>query len=134
MKKILLISHDASRTGAPILLLNLSRLLINGANFKIQFLLKKGGPLADEFKSIADVTIWEKSGGGRIKRIKNKISRAVERKQRRRFVQSFDIILSNTITNGDIDYALNGHPRIITYVHELREAIKFFTTSLIYIY
>ena len=40
LKKILFISHDATRTGAPILLLNLLRLLKETGVYQISILLK----------------------------------------------------------------------------------------------
>lgn len=51
--KILLISHDATRTGAPILLLNLADALSTDKRFSISFMLKRrDGALIADFEKI----------------------------------------------------------------------------------
>ncbi len=52
-KKVLFISHDASRTGAPIVLLNLLKWFKTNTDIPFQILLKKGGVLEPDFKAIA---------------------------------------------------------------------------------
>ncbi len=47
--KILFISHDASRTGAPLLLLYLLQWLKSNTNIEIHVLLKTGGDIEKEF-------------------------------------------------------------------------------------
>ena len=56
-EKILIISHDSSLTGAPILLLNLLFLLKKRFDFNMRILLCRGGVLQDEFKKYGRVTI-----------------------------------------------------------------------------
>lgn len=50
-KRILLVVHDASRTGAPILAWNLASKL--SINCDVVVALKAGGPLEDEFRKVA---------------------------------------------------------------------------------
>ena len=50
-RKILLISHQLSRTGAPIALLNVARLLREEGN-DLTLISLEEGPLRDEFESI----------------------------------------------------------------------------------
>ena len=49
-KRILFISHEATRTGAPFVLLYLMQWLKQNTNYEADVLLLKGGPLAADFK------------------------------------------------------------------------------------
>jgi glycosyltransferase involved in cell wall biosynthesis len=49
MKKLLVIPHETSRTGAPLLLLSILRRLRNCQDIETRLLLAQGGPLTDEF-------------------------------------------------------------------------------------
>ena len=57
--KVLFISHDASRTGAPIVFLHLLRWLRENTTIGIGILLKRGGELENEFNDIAPYYIWD---------------------------------------------------------------------------
>jgi len=59
--KILFISHDASRTGAPILLLQLLQWIKRNTEIQFEILLQKGGPLQDDFAALAPTTILKLS-------------------------------------------------------------------------
>lgn len=55
MKRILLITHEASRTGAPWVVLHLARWLREfRPEVAVDVLAVKGGALADEFRKVAD--------------------------------------------------------------------------------
>jgi len=56
--KILFVSHEASRTGAPILLLNLARWLKVHKGIECLFILHKGGDLYDQFKKTGETYLW----------------------------------------------------------------------------
>jgi len=49
-KKVLFIGHDASRTGAPLLLLELIKWLTGNSSVKPSVLLKHGGELEAEYE------------------------------------------------------------------------------------
>ena len=129
MKKILLISHDASRTGAPILLLNLAKILQKTPNVIITILLKNGGVMIPEFKTLGHVTIIH--DGNQISKynILGRMRRRMFVKKLANNIKQFDLVLSNTITNGDLHFMLKKHPRVLTYVHELSSVIHATTTS-----
>ena len=64
VNKILFISHDASRTGAPIVLLHLMRWLKDNTDYKFDVLLCEGGPLLGEFNEVAEeVFTWSQHPG-----------------------------------------------------------------------
>jgi glycosyltransferase involved in cell wall biosynthesis len=55
MKRILLITHEASRTGAPLVVLHFARWLrAVHPEVGVDVLALKGGPLAEEFRTVAD--------------------------------------------------------------------------------
>lgn len=60
-KRILFISHDASRTGAPIILLNYLKFLKNNyPEVYFEVLLKDGGDLYGDFQLVTETIIWNK--------------------------------------------------------------------------
>ncbi len=56
-KKVLFIGHDASRTGAPLLLLHFLKWLRQETRFEFELLLQRGGDLADEYRQVAPTRI-----------------------------------------------------------------------------
>lgn len=129
MKKILFISHDASRTGAPILLLNLAKLILDFGEYEVTFLIKNGGVLEPDFRNTAPTYFVKKSTRknaflDRLKIKKNIIKDKV-------FLNNFDFIISNTITNGDVLKTIreNYTGKIISYIHELEIAAIAFTNE-----
>lgn len=130
MKKILFISHDASRTGAPILLLNLVKLIHSIGEYEVNFLLKNGGDLENDFKSLAPTfCLYGQKKQNRF--FRNRFFKKKLIIEDSLFLNQYDYIISNTITNGDIlgIIRVNYKGAIITYVHELFMASKTFTNS-----
>ncbi|MBS1600056.1 MAG: glycosyltransferase [Bacteroidetes bacterium] len=129
--KLLFISHEASLTGAPILLLNLLTLLKRSGQFELEVLLYRGGDLEDKFKHISSVFILKSS---EYKNVKNFILRAINFVVYRLRILYFkatmqkpNLIFSNTIVNGRLIKAFkkSGIP-IVTYIHELESTIQYF--------
>ena len=152
-KRVLFISHDASRTGAPIILLRMLRWLKENSDLSFDILLRNGGELRNEFAAVADVFEWNDAGRkteaavpvGRASLARRAVRRAA------RWTASLlghkpqapaaspallnllrnrdlGLIYSNTITNGELLAALAplGCPTI-THVHELDHWIRFET-------
>jgi len=141
LKKIVFISHDASRTGAPILLLNLIKLIKSNTNFEISVILKNPGVLENEFKNLVKTYIWYNENISNYKEILytrffiNYLNKRREIKRRlliRKKVNSADVIINNTITNGELLAFLvkDFKGEIITYVHELKLGFQRFATPL----
>jgi glycosyltransferase involved in cell wall biosynthesis len=57
--EIILTSHEASLTGAPMVILKIGEILAKKYGFEITFILGKGGELEEEFKQFGDVIIIE---------------------------------------------------------------------------
>jgi glycosyltransferase involved in cell wall biosynthesis len=103
---ILFISHEASSTGAPGVLLSIMRWLRNNTSWKLRLVLRSGGPLEKEFRKIAEVHLESEGWNDR-------------------FVRDVCVIYSNTGTNGLYLRSLPvDHIPIITHMHELQQAFE----------
>ena len=73
MKKILFISHDASRAGAPKLALELISRMQLSRKYQVTLVLLKGGELLDDFEEVCErVIVWVKP-----KSLKSKIKQSL---------------------------------------------------------
>lgn len=106
---ILFISNEATRTGAPLLLLDFMKWIKEKQNIKIYLNLLKGGELTEEFKKVSEKIFTKKLG------LKEKLLNNFTRKV------PFDIIFGNTVLS--VDELLNIKNRFpaaktILFVHE----------------
>ena len=134
MKNILFVSHDANRAGAQILLLRFLKLLKNHPDFKFSILLKEGGIIEKEFEELATTYLWnEKKKIGLVGKIANKFLRGytqIAKLLETLSSQKFDLIVSNTLTNGDLLSSLSLlETPIVSYVHELELGIQQYTSD-----
>ena len=112
MKSILFISHDASRTGAPIVFLNFLKWLRLNTNVHFVIILREGGELEDEFCAIAPTFVLDRSSMSR-STIANEL-----------IAYNIGLIFSNTAVNGDVLELLNQFEcPVISYIHELEYVI-----------
>jgi glycosyltransferase involved in cell wall biosynthesis len=109
-KKLLFLSHDASRTGAPLLLLECVRWLRQNTDLPFRILLRVGGPLEKDFRALGETCLADHT----------RLDAA--------FFADVALIYSNTCTNGDF---LNALPRgdipVVTHIHELQPSIDSLT-------
>src|SRR5436190_14793250 len=109
-RRVLFVSHDAMRTGAPVLLLHFLRWLRANTSIDFEVVLRRAGELSAEFAALAPVWHGEATTG-RLARTRMRvaarlglkaslddahISRMVRQMSRRRF----GVVYSNTFTNG----------------------------------
>lgn len=136
-KKLLFISHDATRTGAPILLLNLLRWLKTNTDISITILLKDSGVLKKEFEEIGDTHIWnnvnkyEKISTWIKRKVFKKVKGMDRHKQRiltKLIKKDFDLIYANSIATCEtiIEFEHRLNCPIICHVHELEMGLKEF--------
>jgi glycosyltransferase involved in cell wall biosynthesis len=124
MSKLLFISHNASRTGAPMLLLNLLELLKNNG-YSVDVFLREGyGGLMQEFEALAPVKSFFEIPHSLPERVYNKGKRMLGKHPFKN--NSYDLVLNNTITNGAIIHHYSRSP-MVTYVHEMETAINHHT-------
>ncbi|MGD1921138.1 MAG: glycosyltransferase family 4 protein [Pleurocapsa sp.] len=135
MKSILFISHDASRTGAPIIFLNFLKWFKANSDIPFQILLKNGGELESEFAKIAPVSIFNQVyiKQNIIIRILNRLGLNVARKNHLKNLTkklkqaNVGLIYSNTVTNGEtIDFLSMLECPVISHVHELEWIIRYY--------
>jgi glycosyltransferase involved in cell wall biosynthesis len=130
---MLIIGHDASLTGAPIVLLNFVKWLVHEKNEPVFIILKKGGPLLNSYKVLGNLYVWEIDLGEKpiFFRILNRIV-DLRKLRKKRIVKKAlqnqpSLILSNTIVNGDIIEMFESHDiPVINWVHELENVIQMF--------
>jgi hypothetical protein len=118
-KKVLFISHDASRTGAPIFLLHFLRWFKANAAISFQIILRNGGEIEPEFEALAPVLV-----------INDLIfnERVLVERVSRFVTNDIEIIYSNTITNGRfLKLFLSFKCPFISQVHELEYYIRYKT-------
>ncbi len=132
MKKILVIGHDASLTGAPILLLHLLRLLKSKYHFTI--VLKKGGILENEFAKIAVTAILKDKDYSQRKNLylmlKDRMIYFFRQLGAVPHFYNSDIIFSNTIANGRLLHRFRFFNKpVITYIHELESVLQYFSSK-----
>lgn len=133
MKKILVLSHEATLTGAPIFLLKLIKYLNQHSEYEFLIFFKKPGSLLNEFKSQGKILSLENLNSN-----KNIITRVLIRilplyRLKRQFykmkIKLFnpDLIISNTIVNSDLVEVINiKNIKLITIVHEMKGVINQF--------
>lgn len=134
-KTVLFISHDASRSGAPIFLLNLLAWFKKNTDIPFNVLIGNingpQGELLNDFEGIAEPLLFDRNSSQEPKGpIRNAVNHyfselvatpAHFRKLKKRLKQSnISLIYSNTIINGKIlDFLSFLHCPVITHVHEL---------------
>lgn len=128
--KFVFISHESSLSGAPVLLLNLLKLLKeNGYRFSI--ILKRGGKLEDKFSETGKTFIVKPENYQNSKFFLLKVLDYFFYRIRLLSIISeikkADIIFSNTVTNGRFlkQVAFLKKP-VLTYVHELESVIQYY--------
>lgn len=124
--KILFLGHDASRTGAPMVLLHLLKWLRANTGYEMRVLIRGDGPLLAAFRAVAETSVVETSApanrlGRLVRRLRNINNPALPPSLPFAWKPStIDLIYSNTITNGSLVSKLSapGVP-VITHVHEM---------------
>ncbi|MBJ6141843.1 glycosyltransferase family 4 protein [Hymenobacter sp. BT559] len=142
MNHVVFISHDANRTGAPIVLLHLLRWLKKQQVFTFSIILLRGGELESEFQSIAPTYVWH------LPPVDGAVSPSISRRiwnRARRFVRprgtrqqheqqiiealrqsNTQLIYANTVVSAELAVQLKaslGCPALC-HVHELSMAIE----------
>ncbi|HVA06362.1 MAG TPA: hypothetical protein VNG12_06445, partial [Acidimicrobiales bacterium] len=132
---ILFVSHDASRTGAPIVLLTLLRWIRANTDYRCQVLLGSGGALEPAFSSLAPTTTADEVTGRHLGRLSATLPpialrtvRAHRLRSLARGLSSADLIYSNTLQNGALLRELwSPRQKVVSHVHELEWWLRYRT-------
>lgn len=133
--KILFIGHEASRSGAPILLLHLMKWLAAHSEVSMRVLLGNGGPLVRDFEAIAPTTVLREildlpEG---IRGSVPVVSRAVRKSKLLAMGRSFrafapDLIYVNTaVTRDALEMLGDIDAPVVLHVHELEVSLKIYS-------
>ncbi len=133
-QKILFLGHDATRTGAPLLLLELIKWLKKHSDIEPALLLKRAGEIESDYQAIAPTFClareYQKLNGGLHRRALRRLGLAQIRQPdlaKRYPVSEFPVVYANTIDTCDLILRLAGPGRrIIHHVHELSYATNYF--------
>lgn len=121
MRRILFIGHEAGRSGAPMVLLNLIKWLrINEPTTEIDLLLLNGGTLESEYKKYCEVHVLEYQKPGVVDRIANRLGLRNFEPISPVFERQYDVVIGNTIVTLPIleRFSKQGQ-RTICWMHEL---------------
>src|SRR5262249_52753900 len=109
-RRVLFVSHDAMRTGAPVLLLNFLRWLRTNTSIDFEVVLRPGGELSAE--CAASAPVWQaEPTAGRLADTTMRVARRlglrasvddahIDRMVRQMSRRRFGVVYSNTFTNG----------------------------------
>lgn len=129
-KEILFISHDASRTGAPILLLQFLRWFKQNTDIPFRIILRNGGELESEFAELAPTLVFQQKLRNKIfNRIRRRLIPHDPRLRLKKWLNgcSIRLVYSNTATNGTLLELLSFLDcPVISHIHELEYVIKYF--------
>jgi glycosyltransferase involved in cell wall biosynthesis len=133
--KVLFISHEASRTGAPLLLLKLIKWLINNKEVEPSILVINDGPLLEEFQNLGECYLWNDPSYNLslVKKVWNKIFRTKKSDKAKKKINKilkhskFDAIYFNSIVSLQLLEILPRRifeSKVIVHVHELNTIIQ----------
>src|SRR3954451_6264677 len=133
-RRVLFVSHDATQTGAPVLLLHFLRWLRTNTSIDFEVVLCRGGELSSEFAALAP--LWHaEATPGRLARTTKGVARGVGLRTspddahighmvRQMSQRRFGVVYSNTFTNGAFVSRLRPLScPVVTHVHELESNI-----------
>lgn len=153
-KRVVFVSHDASRTGAPLMLLHFLRWLRDNSDLDFSVTLRRGGELVGDFAEVATVTTVsaDPPGAGRALRMVRRVGwadqaldplpvdlnpaarvvrpparrAALRDLQRRAFgVHPPDLIYLNTAASGSVLSLAPEATPVISHVHELGYMLRY---------
>jgi glycosyltransferase involved in cell wall biosynthesis len=144
MTKILFISHDASRTGATILLLKLLTWLKTNTSYQFDLLLLNGGVLERDFKEICNTFYYFPQKQLTLPIRKKVLSKLLRYKYNLQVdfknsllnnlkTKEYDLIYGNTIVTTTVINELisfNINKPIVIHIHELYSWVKQYEADL----
>ena len=140
MSKILFITHDANRTGAPLILLNFMQWLKqNQPQIEIHSLSLRQGVLSESFKSVSQNFIeLENPNDSIFKRSINKLKKTSTKAEFKKNIlarlkkENYEVIYANSIMSLDWAIAIkrqNPNTKLLLHLHELQVSINYYSPN-----
>ncbi|UCG13684.1 MAG: glycosyltransferase [Deltaproteobacteria bacterium] len=140
-KKVLFVFHNATRTGAPILLFSFLKWFRANAGIPFLILVVEGGALQPDLAELASVWVWKRQLYGKRGLVGSAVHRfglaGLSERMRHSVVakrladENIGLIYSNTAANGEVLDALAGlRCPVICHVHELEFSIRHYRSGL----
>lgn len=125
MKKLLFVSHNATRTGAPIVLYTLIKWIKENKQDKVEVWFLEGGEMVEEFEKLCHCRILQKNQRNRLAVISKRIingffGQDTYLKKKLRGLEQFDTVVFNTVNSLKIIPHLQNRKKKlwISYLHE----------------
>lgn len=116
MTRVLLVGHDASLTGAPLVLLEWGRWL-RSAGHDVEFLMVRGGPLVDDYADVGPTRVIP------LALLHRRAAPALRVWLQVRY-RSVDLAWVNTISIGRVAAHIATFAPVVTHVHELSYVVQ----------
>lgn len=135
--KFLFITHDASRTGAPILLLDFIRWIITNTDHEVVLLYRVGGDLEEEFDALVDTNFYYPKSYNKNKSLLGRVLKYIgynafflrihHKLLLRKYSQmGIDLIYGNTVVTHDVIHTLEPlEIPVVTHIRELESSILY---------
>ena len=136
--KVLFISHEASRSGAPIVLLHLLKWIKKNTSLQFEILLLTSGPLRADFEQLGKTFLLSELTGGHTypARIKRKLLKTSLDDQYKKAVddlakRGYDLIYGNTIVTLPWlkIFKADHRAKTLCCIHELSYVLNYFFTG-----
>jgi len=132
-RKILFVGHNASRTGAPLILLELIKWIKAHSSFEPTVLLKRDGPIIDGYRAVAPTWVYSQESDKLNRVFHQRVLRKAHMAQLRQPdlnmvfpTDEYPVVFANTIDTCDLVLQLSSPERQI--VHRIPELS--YTTEL----
>jgi glycosyltransferase involved in cell wall biosynthesis len=124
IRRMLVVAHEATLTGAPMNLLHLLRWIRSSTDVEVEMLLLKHGPLRSEFEKVAKVTMFP-GDVRKVGLIEGDSAETVRRAQA--VIDQFapaDVIYLNSLSSTAVLGLLPPDPPLVVHLHELQVAAR----------
>lgn len=124
--KVLFLGHDASRSGAPLLLLEIVKWLRENSSFEMEIFLKRGGLIEEEYMKVACTYCPQGRSQSSFRKALRKLHLVGNREpdlSARYPANRYPVVYANTIATCETAMGLVGSKRrIIHHIHEMSYA------------
>ncbi len=129
---IVLVGHNASRTGAPRYLLNFADWLVHNQEEEVVVILRGGGELLGAYRKITKTYLWHRNT--LMDRILHRLgfdtTGAWHRLLARKYLNKAHLVFNNTSSNGEILSYLEKEGTLISRIAEMGFALRNLKESL----